>query len=99
MRFIPSIIGTMIGLTEFASKIRERRKQLGITQSELASKAGIGRATIDALENGRVGEIGFSKLLRILSALNLEIKLREAHLRRPTLEELLEEDGNDKGLD
>jgi transcriptional regulator with XRE-family HTH domain len=65
----------------------------------LARKAGVSRATLDALENGRSGELGYSKVANILSALGLELKLQEANRQRPTLEELLEEDRDDQSLD
>lgn len=54
---------------------------------------------MDALENGRSGELGFSKVANILSALGLELRIHEANLQRPTLDELIEEDRDDKGLD
>ena len=66
-----------------------------MTQAELSRKAGISRATLDALENGRTGEIGFSKLTRLLAALGLELKIQAASSRRPTLDELLQEDRDD----
>ncbi|HEV2616013.1 MAG TPA: hypothetical protein VGU63_16675, partial [Candidatus Acidoferrales bacterium] len=62
-------------------------------------KARIGLSTLDALENGRLGELGYSKITNILSALGLELKVEEASARRPTLDELMEEESNDKGLD
>jgi transcriptional regulator with XRE-family HTH domain len=81
----------MLDLLSLGIQIATRRKALGLTQSALVQKAGISRATLGALENGRCGELGFSKVARILAALGLELKLQEAHLRRPTLEELQEE--------
>ena len=89
----------MLTLRSLGRQIASRRKGLGLSQSDLARKAGISRATLDALENGRSGELGFSKVSNILSALSLELKLQEANLQRPTLDELLEEDRDDKGLD
>ncbi len=88
-------------LYSIGPQIASKRKLLGLTQSELARKAGVSRATLEALENGRSGELGFSKVANILAALGLELKLVHANLRRPTLDELLEEDSedNDKGLD
>ena len=76
-----------------------RRKALGLSQSALAKQAKVGHSTLDALENGRLGELGVSKVIRILAALGLELKIQEAADRRPTLEELMEEDLNDPGLD
>jgi transcriptional regulator with XRE-family HTH domain len=89
----------MFNLVAIGSHIVSRRRTLGLTQSELARKAGVSRATLDALENGRSGELGYSKVANILSALGLELKLQEANRQRPTLEELLEEDRDDQSLD
>ena len=89
----------MLKLHSIGSQIALRRRSLGFSQSNLAHKASVSRATLDALENGRSGELGFSKVANILSALGLELKLREANIQRPTLDELLEEDRDDQGLD
>jgi HTH-type transcriptional regulator/antitoxin HipB len=89
----------MLTLPSISSQIALRRKSLGLTQSELGLKAGVSRATLDLLENGRCRELGFNKVARILSVMGLELKLQEANMRRPTLEELLEEDRNDQSVD
>ena len=89
----------MLKLYFIGAQIASRRNALGFSQSALAHKAGVSRATLDALENGRAGELGFSKVANILSALGLELKLQEANLQRPSLDELLEEDRDDKSLD
>jgi len=89
----------MLGLATIGSHIASRRKTLRLTQSDLAKKARVSRATLDALENGRCGELGFSKVANILSVLGLELKLQEVNRQRPTLEELLEEDRDDQSLD
>ena len=65
----------------------------------LSRKTGVSRATLDALENGRAGELGFSKLTKLLAALGLELKLQAAGSHRPTLDELMQEDSDDKSLD
>jgi transcriptional regulator with XRE-family HTH domain len=80
-------------------KIAESRKALKLSQTELARKAGISRATLDALENGRAGELGFSKLNRLLTAVGLELTLQPASSQRPTLDELMQEDRDDQSLD
>jgi transcriptional regulator with XRE-family HTH domain len=89
----------MLPLLDIGAHIATRRKALGLSQAVLAKKASIGHSTLDALENGRLNELGFSKITRILSVLGLELKLQEANSRRPTLEELIEEDRNAQGLD
>ena len=65
---------------------------MGLTQSALAGRAKVARSTLDALENARLGELGFTRITNILSALGLELKVQEASTRRPTLDELLEEE-------
>ena len=80
-------------------QIAAARKNLRLSQSDLARRARISRATLDALENGRLGELGFSKISKILAALGLQLRIQEAGARRPTLDDLMEEDRNDKGLD
>jgi len=79
-------------------QIAARRKSLKLSQVALARKAGISRATLEALENGRSGEMGFSKITKLLAALGLELKLQAASSRRPTLDELLNEDRDDQSL-
>src|ERR1700679_380591 len=89
---LPNILGIMWDLVSLGSEIGERRKTLKLSQSDLARKAGVSRATLDALENGRAGELGFTKLTKLLAALGLELTLQAADSHRPTLDELMEED-------
>jgi transcriptional regulator with XRE-family HTH domain len=96
---LPNILGIMWDLVSLGSEIGERRKTLKLSQSDLARKAGVSRATLDALENGRAGELGFTKLTKLLAALGLELTLQAADSHRPTLDELMEEDRHDKSLD
>src|SRR5271168_2132914 len=96
---MPNILGFMLDLISLGIGIAARRKSLKLTQSELARQAGVSRATLDALENGRTGELGFSKLTKLLAALGLELKLQAAGSHRPTLDELMQEDRDDKSLD
>jgi len=86
-------------LTSLGTQIAARRKALKLSQTMLARNAGVSRATLDALENGRSGELGFSKMTRLLAALGLELKLQNAASRRPTLDELTQEDADDQSLD
>ena len=88
----------MLPLYSLGERIAKKRKTLGLTQAALAKKAKVGLSTLDAFENGRLGELGFSKITNILTALGLELKVQEASARRPTLEELMEEERNDQGL-
>jgi transcriptional regulator with XRE-family HTH domain len=88
-----------VDLVSVGCQIAQSRKSLKLSQAALARKAGISRATLDALENGRSGELGFSKLTKLLAAVGLELKLQPASSHRPTLDELLEEEHDDQSLD
>ena len=89
----------MFDLISIGSQIAERRKALKLSQAALALKAGVSRATLDALENGRARELGFSKVTKLLAALGLELTLQTASSQRPTLDELMQEDRDGKSLD
>lgn len=78
----------MMDLPSLGREIAQRRVMAGLTQATLARRAGIGRSTLDALENGRTPELGFGKIARILASLALELKITEARLSRPTLDDL-----------
>ena len=82
-------------LESIGRDIAERRKAARLSQSVLAAKAHVSLPTVKALEQGRASEFGFAKLLRILSALGLEIELREANRGRPTLDTLRSEQADD----
>lgn len=85
----------MWSLAEIGVQLASARKASRLTQSELARRAGVSRPTIDLLENGRARELGYSKLARILAVVGLELKLQAMSPQRPTLDDLLEESGND----
>jgi transcriptional regulator with XRE-family HTH domain len=82
-------------LAEIGREISASRKLHQLGQGELAERAGVSRATVEALENGRATEIGYSKLKRILSAVGLELRLGPVKPERPTLDDLLREDADD----
>ena len=96
---MPNILGNMTDLITIGKRIAERRKTLKLSQAALSKKAGVSRATLDALENGRAGELGFSKITKLLAAVGLELTLQAASSQRPTLDELMQEDRDDQGLD
>ena len=89
----------MLDIISIGKKIADSRKKLKLSQAALSRRAGLSRATLDALENGRAGELGFSKLTKLLAALGLELKLQTASSQRPTLDELLQEERDDQSLD
>jgi transcriptional regulator with XRE-family HTH domain len=89
----------VLSLISIGEQIAAHRKRLKLSQAELSRMAGISRSTLDALENGRVGELGFSKVAKLLASLGLELTLRTATSHRPTLDELMQEDRDDQSLD
>ena len=85
----------MLPISAIAEQIAHQRKALGLSQTALAKRAHVGRSTLDALENGRMGELGYTKISNILSALGLEMRIQQASSSRPTLEELMSEESHD----
>ncbi len=64
--------------------IRDHRRKLGLNQSELAEKAGVGRQWLVAAEHGKArAEIGL--VLRTLAALGLTLSVDREN-RNPTLQ-------------
>ncbi len=78
----------MLDLFEVGQRVRLQRRAAKLTQPELAKRSGVSRATIAALENGKLGELGFVKLTKILAVVGLDLRLTTANLNRPTLEDL-----------
>ena len=79
----------MLLLVDIADEIAKQRRTAGLSRAELAKRALVSHSTLEALENGRSGELGYTKLNRILTALGLEFKLQEMNHSRPTLDELM----------
>jgi transcriptional regulator with XRE-family HTH domain len=88
----------MLLLVDIAEEIAKQRKAIGLSRGELAKRALVSRSTLEALENGRIGELGYAKVNKILTALGLEFKLQEMNLSRPTLDELLIENEREDAL-
>lgn len=59
-----------------SKKILDRRKELGITQEELARRSGVSRLTISAIEKKR-RVISVEVLLKLLDALRLKMYFTE----------------------
>lgn len=78
-------------LDALGTVIREARKQLGMTQAELSGMLGMSRATISAIENGTIPEVGIRKVMAICSMLGLELVIQPRQQQRPTLHALVNE--------
>jgi transcriptional regulator with XRE-family HTH domain len=81
----------MLDFPTLGRLIAQHRQEQRLTQAELARRARVGRSTLDALENGRMAELGFGKIGRILASLGLTLKVSDTNRGRPTLEDLIAE--------
>jgi HTH-type transcriptional regulator/antitoxin HipB len=77
-------------LPEIGQRLRAARKTAQVSQAELAQSLGMSRATISAIENGTVGEIGVRKLMALSTAVGLDLSVAPRR-ERPTLQELREQ--------
>jgi HTH-type transcriptional regulator/antitoxin HipB len=66
---------------QFGLALRQRRLELGLTQAQVAERAGVRAATISAVENGDSGA-KLATVFALLVALDLELATR----RRTTAE-------------
>ena len=53
-------------------RVRQLREAMGITQAELAQRAGVRRATVNRIENGRTASIDLDVIDRLAVALGVE---------------------------
>ena len=53
-------------------RIRELREALGLTQAEVAERAGVRRATVNRIENARVTAIDLQVLEKLANAFGVE---------------------------
>lgn len=76
-------------LGQMAKALRDRRRFLGLTQAEVASRAHVPRPMISKLESDHFNELGIRKVARVCAALGLS--LAAVAQTRPTLQELIGE--------
>lgn len=81
----------MFNAADIAERIREQRRALGLTQAELAQRAGTSVPTIARIEGGGAGSVSFETMVRILNMLGYSIFLEKttpAEVFQPSAEEL-----------
>jgi transcriptional regulator with XRE-family HTH domain len=81
----------MADIFEIGETIKRARRDLRLSQSELSEVSGVSRGRIDALENGRVRDMGYDAIHRLMRALDLDIMPTSYNHGRPTLDELTAE--------
>ncbi|TSD76116.1 helix-turn-helix domain-containing protein [Pseudomonas sp. KBS0710] len=67
--------------------IKKLRKAAGLSQSQLAQRHGMSRATISGIENNTIPEVGIRKVSAILEGLGYELSAIPKR-RRKSLDEL-----------
>ena len=72
---------------EIGLAVTEFRRGQRFSQQRIADATGLSRATINALETGRAGDVGLRKVIKIMDYLGYEIQLKEKS-NFPTLEDL-----------
>ena len=75
-----------MNLQSIGRLIAERRRTKGYTLSGLASKAGVGRSTLAALEAGTLSELGLGRVARLCSAVDLVLEARPLLLQEPLMQ-------------
>jgi HTH-type transcriptional regulator/antitoxin HipB len=64
-------------IRDVAATARGRRQEMGLSQADLATRAGVSREWINAFETGKP-TVDFSLVLRLLNALGLRLDLLPA---------------------
>jgi HTH-type transcriptional regulator/antitoxin HipB len=59
---------------QFGNEIRENRRRLGMTQEQLAARAGVRQRTVSDIESA--GKARLDTVMRILAVLSLELVVR-----------------------
>jgi transcriptional regulator with XRE-family HTH domain len=73
---------TATGITVIRIRLRELRELRGLTQTALAERAGVRRATVNRIENARVLAIDLSVLEKLAVALDVDAAMLIEHTRR-----------------
>jgi HTH-type transcriptional regulator / antitoxin HipB len=79
-----------MSLRDIGTTLRQARKARKLSQEALASGLGMSRATLSAIENGTVPEIGIRKVIALCNELGLTLQVGKES-ERPTLQQLRDE--------
>lgn len=80
----------MTMLANVAELLKQVRREAGLSQEELASRAGVARTTVARMETLAKGDMSVSALVRLLDAAGYDLKaVKHGHAR--TLEDILAE--------
>ena len=65
--------------------IAEQRRAKGLTLTQLAAQAEVGRSTLAALEAGKLSELGLERVGRLCAAVDLVLEARPLELKEPLM--------------
>ena len=80
----------MTTLSDVADMLRNARREAGLSQEELARRAGVARSTVARMENLSKGDMSVSALVRLLEAAGCDLKVVPVGHQR-TVEDILTE--------
>lgn len=80
----------MTTLADMAEQLKRARLQAGLSQAELAQRAGVSRTTVARMETLARGDMSVSVLLKLLEAAGYDAKVVKVGHQR-TLEDILAE--------
>ena len=78
----------MLDLFDVGEAVKKARRDLKISRQDLAERAGVSRARLEHLENGRGGDFGVKKLVRVMACVGLDLRMTTLNQNRPTLDDL-----------
>jgi transcriptional regulator with XRE-family HTH domain len=80
----------MTTLADMAEQLKRARQEAGLSQAELAQRAGVSRTTLARMETLARGDMSVSVLLKLLEGAGYDLKVVKAGHQR-TLEDILAE--------
>jgi len=63
-----------MNLSNIGQIIQQRRKQVGLSQAQLAAMGHLSRATVNQLENGALTDLGATKLFALTNLLGIDLR-------------------------
>lgn len=72
-------------LCEVGMHVHDKRKELGLSQAQLAKLAGLSRTTVNQLESGALDDLGYTKLNQLLGILGMSFDAKVKLKKSPAL--------------
>jgi putative transcriptional regulator len=70
-------------MTPVRIRLKEIRESKGLTQVDVAERAGLRRATVSDIENGKTTRIDLETMEKLANALGVDAALLIEHTQRP----------------